>query len=260
MKILVCVKHSFPTDRSVIIDPSGQWVLDCADGATPQLGRYDELAVEQALTIKDQNPGATVDAITAGSLNKSAILRRAMGMGADSGIHVLTSADVFTSAVRTASLIVSVVRLRSYDLILTGAMSDDLSQGLVGPMLAGKLDIPYITSCVRLNVDSKRSVVVAERDIEGGRRQIVELDLPALASIQACDNKPRYPSLSNIIRAQNQIIETIQAACIDESESGETLLGLTYTPKSGSVNFLTGTCGDKAKELASILRKRAFLR
>lgn len=260
MKILVCVKHSFPTDRSLIIDPSGQWVLDCADGATPQLGRYDELAVEQALTIKDQNPGVTVDAITVGSSNKSAILRRAMGMGADGGIHVVRPGDVYTSAVRTASLLVSAVRGRSYGLILTGAMSDDMSQGLVGPMLAGRLDIPYITCCVRLNVDSQRSVVVAERDIEGGRRQIVELDLPALASIQACDNKPRYPSLSSIIRAQGEVIETIQAACVDESESGETLLGLTYPPKSGSVNFLAGSCRDKATELASILRKRAFLR
>lgn len=260
MKILVCVKHSSPSDRAVSIDPSGQWVLEGGDGATSQLGRYDELAVEQALTIRDQNPGATVDAITVGTLNKSAILRRAMGMGADGGIHVVRSGDVYTSAVRTASLLVSAVMRRSYGLILTGAMSDDMSQGLVGPMLAGKLDIPYITCCVRLNVDIHRAVVVAERDIEGGRRQIVELDLPALASIQACDNKPRYPSLSNIIRAQSQIIETIQSACVDESESGETLLGLTYPPKSGSVNFLTGTCGDKAKELVTILRKRAFLR
>lgn len=258
MKILVCVKQAPPADAPIKIDQSQQWV-SVYGHALPQMGKYDEYAVEQAIIIKEQVPGTTVDAITNGPAEWATVLRRALGMGVDHGIQALTLEGGYASALKTVSCIALAVRARSYDLILTGVMSEDLAQGLVGPMLAETLSFSCVTSCVSLRVDESRNCVYAERDIEGGRRQLVELALPALVTIQSSTNRPRYPSLSNIMRANSQELEVITVESSEDAVSCEKLLRLSSPQKTRSAVFLQGSSKDKARELLSILRKRSVL-
>lgn len=258
MKILVCVKQAPPSDAPIKIDDSQKWVSFYGHAA-PEMGKYDECAVEQALIIKEQVHGTTVDAMTTGPAESAAVVRRALGMGADHGIHALTSEGGYVSALKTVSHIAGAVRSRSYDLILTGVMSDDLAQGLVGPMLAETLSYSCATSCVSLNVNESSNCVYTERDIEGGRRQLVELVLPALLTMQSSTNRPRYPSLSNIIRANSQGLEVITVESSEDAVSCEKLLSLSSPQKNRSVIFLEGSSKDKARELLSILRKRSLL-
>lgn len=259
MKILVCVKSAVPVDQKILIDDTGKWVVNNSNGDLPNMGRYDELAVEQALVLKDNIPGTTADIITVGPARNSSVLRRAMGMGADQGVHILYTDEGYVSATRTVALLAPVIRSRSYNLILAGVISEDMSQGLVGPMLAETLGIPCVTSCVRVGVDDEKAVVTAERDMEGSRRQTIEINLPALVTIQACASRPRYPSLSNIIRANSQEIETIRTGMDERMGDREQLLSLNYPEKTRTVKFLQGTAREKAQELVSILREKAFL-
>ena len=256
MKILVCVKQVPEPDMSVRIDDACLWIND---SGSPQMNRFDEYAVEQALILREQISGTTVDAITVGPERCNSVVRRALGMGADHGIHVLTADEKYVSALLTASRIALAVREKKYDLILAGVMSEDMAQGLVGPMLAEMLRMPCATSSVLARVALGCSSVYVEREIEGGRRQALELSLPALLTVQSGINKPRYPSLSNIMRANRQDLEVISTLETEASQRSENLLRLSYPQKNRAGKFLEGTRQDKAQELLRILRERPLL-
>ncbi len=258
MRIVVCLKRSFPSDQSVVIGESGLWIVKNTDSNLPALGRYDELAVEQALSIKDKKEKTTVEVITVGPTRDSAILRRAMGMGADSGIHVITNDEGYISPKITAHRLAQVIGPRRYDLIMAGAMSDDMAQGLVGPMLAEMLGVRCVTSTADVWLNSHETIVV-KRDIEGATRQALEIDLPALVTVQSCSGKPRYPSLSNIMRANSQGLETVDHGALLENLTAEALVKLVCPQRNRSVKFLQGMSIDKANELVSILRSRGLL-
>ncbi len=258
MKILVCVKQVPATDGLIRIDESGLWVT--TDEGTPlQMNRFDEYAVEQALILKEQVPGTFVDVITVGPEKAAAVVRRALGMGADHGIHVLADDRGYVSAPQTAARIARTVHGRKYDLILAGVMSEDMSQGLVGPMLAEMCGMPCATACVRAQVKTERSTVYVEREIEGGFRQMLELDFPALLTVQSGINKPRYPSLSHIMRASRQELEVVSIAESELAPPSEDLLSMSYPGKTRSVVFLEGSRKDKALQLLNILRERSLL-
>jgi electron transfer flavoprotein beta subunit len=259
VKILVCVKQVPDSQAAIEIDEASRWV-HVRGGTLPQMGRFDECAVEQALMCKEQIPGATVDAITVGSTATASVVRRAMGMGADHGIHVLTPEEGYVSALTTASRIAAAVRDRQYDLILAGVVSEDMGQGLVGPMLAELLSIPCATSCAVARVEPQRGCVYVERDVEGGLRQAIELDLPALVTVQSSMNRPRYPSLSNIMRANRYELEVFPCVASERPSATEDLVRLDYPQSTRSVVFLQGSGRDKARELLSIVRSRSLLR
>lgn len=259
MNILVCVKQAPEPEAAIEIDEASRWVRVRGD-SLPRMGRFDECALEQALICKEQVPGTTVDAITVGNSAGAAVVRRALGMGADRGMHVLTRDEGYVSAFTTASRIARAVQDRSYDLVLTGVVSDDLGQGLVGPMLAEMLSFVCATSCVSLRVDTQQAIAVVEREMEHGITQCVELALPALVSVQSSANRPRYPSLSNIMRANREELETFACAAFEESSHAEELVRLDHPRRTRSVVFLQGSVEDKAKELLSLLRGRSLLR
>lgn len=258
MRILVCVKQVSDPGAAITINESGRWIGICGTAAL-QINRFDEYALEQALQIREQIPGSIVDVISAGPAKCATVVKRALGMGADHGIHVLTKDEGYTSPLRTASRIALATQERRYDLILTGAMSEDMCQGVVGPMVAEMLDLPCATSCILARVQTEDSSVYVEREIEGGRRQAFVLDLPALLTLQSGINKPRYPSLSNIMRSNRQELEVIHADGADPKLACEDILGLSYPKKSRECVFLEGSRKDKASQLLRVFRERSLL-
>jgi electron transfer flavoprotein beta subunit len=256
MRILVCVKQVPASDDPMCINASGSWVTN---GEAPgRMNRFDEYAVEQALILREQVLGTTVDALTVGPEKCSSVIRRAMGMGADHGIHVLTEDENYVSAMAIASRIAFALKERKYDLVLAGVMSEDMNQSLVGPMLAEMLHMPCVTSSVLIRMDPVRASVYIERELEGGLRQALEISLPALLTVQSGINKPRYPSLTNIMRANRQELEVISAS--PETPRSEDLLCLSHPDKKRSGLFLEGSRKDKARQLIRIFRERSLLR
>jgi electron transfer flavoprotein beta subunit len=146
-----------------------------------------------------------------------------------------------------------------YDLIITGSWSEDGMNGQVGPMTAGLLDLPCATQVMALHVDDDRRGVSVEREVEAGARECLHLSLPALLAVQSGINRPRYPSLSNLLRANRQA-ETIVS---DDSAAGVAPVacsGLRLPPRTRAGRVLAGSLQEKAEAFLSLLRERAFIR
>jgi electron transfer flavoprotein beta subunit len=158
-----------------------------------------------------------------------------------------------------ASAIAKSVSQKSYSLYLAGVMSADLNQGLVGPMLAELLSLPIATAVVERRLSEDLRTVTVQRELEGGLREILEMSLPAVLTIQSGINKPRYPTLSNMFRAKKQTLETIDLSNQPTSGLRQELIRLRSPEKTRQGLLLEGTQKEKARQLIEILQAKALL-
>jgi electron transfer flavoprotein beta subunit len=258
MKILVCVKWACdPVSLSKIKNLSE--LVNPGSSFRFQINRYDEYAVEEALRIKDCTASVQVDAITVGPKEATAALVRALGLGADHGIHILTHQEEAFEAFAVATRIADYARQREYDIIFTGVMSEDLMQGQVGPMVAALLSASCATAVIRQALASDGSRVRVERELEGGLSEAFELLLPAVLTIQSGINVPRYPKLSCMLRAKKYPFEQIDERATSAPVTRQEILRLYDPQRSRFGRMLNGSVEDKARELVKVLRKRAIL-
>jgi len=260
MKILVCVKlvPDFDINETVVIDEKMTRVRT-DEGTAFRINRFDEFAVEEALLMRDKQPEMTIDAITAGPPSFEAAVRRALGMGVNQGIHLVTGDKSYASPFQISQWIAAVAVEKGYDLVLTGVMSEDAMQGQVGPLIAERLSLPCATAVVATRLAEDGSRMEVEREIEGGYRDILSLDLPALLTVQSGINQPRYPSLSNVLRAKKAILETIPVETLPSGDVRQHLLALSYPRKTRAALVLNGSLGEKAHQLYQLLRDKALI-
>jgi electron transfer flavoprotein beta subunit len=258
MKILVCVKQVPESDAPIKIDAGTGWI-QTEEICGFKMNRLDEFAVEEAVLIKAAFTHSSIDAVTVGPDRSADVIRRSIGMGADCGVHIVTDSEEYQSSFEIAGWIAEFARDRRYDLVLTGAMSEDNMQGQVGPMIAGRLDLPFATSVIFEKIAAGEKTVYVEREIEGGCRDTLELQLPAVLTIQSGINTPRYPSLSNLLRANRMELYKIPAADFARGSSPEIIEQIGYPQKTRAGEILKGTGEEKAAQLVRILRERALL-
>jgi len=258
MKILVCVKQVPEAEIPIHIDDATGWIQK--DAITEfKMNRLDEYAVEEALLIKESIAGTRIDVITAGPARCDEVVRRAIGMGADSGVHVQTTSDDYQSPYGIGAVIADFARGKNYALILTGAMSEDTMQGQVGPMLAARLGFSWATSVIFEKIASDKKAIYVEREIEGGHRDTLELKLPAVITIQSGINTPRWPSLSNLLRANSQELKKISISDPANLQQMEHLAELAYPQKSRAGLVLSGSLQEKTARLLTIFREKSLL-
>ncbi len=258
MKILVCIKQVPESENPILIDDGTDWIQTDEIGEF-KMNRLDEFAVEEAVLIKEAISGTKIDALSAGPDRATEAVKRGIGMGADAGIHIDTESEGYHSSFEIAAWIAEYARSKIYDLILTGAMSEDNMQGQVGPMIAKQLSLPCATAVIFEKISSDRTTIYVEREIEGGHRDTLELPLPAVLTIQSGINTPRYPSLSNLLRANKQGLKRIKSADLVQLSARENLVELIYPHKTRSGTVLNGTEEEKAAQLICILREKALL-
>ena len=257
MKILVCVKQVPETEAPIVLDEASAAILTEAI-AEWKMNRLDEVAVEEAVRIKEHQPQAVIDALTVGPRRAEQTVKRAIGMGADNGVHILTDSD--PDAGQTAAWIAEYAKDRAYDLLLCGSMSEDRMQAMVGPMIAAHLDLPCATHVVLAELQESERAIVVERELEGGDRDRVRLRLPAVVCLQSGINRPRYPSLSNLLRANRLELHRVHSG---QLSSRAVCPKVTQTALPGKIRtgiFLEGTAGEKAVRLLAVLRERALIR
>ena len=257
MKILVCIKQVCESESPIQIDAHARWIQTEAITGY-KMNRYDEFAIEEAVLLKEAYPGTGIDAITLGPVRSDEVIKRAIGMGADHGVHLVTESEGYLNPFTIASRIADYARDKHYTLIFTGVLSEDLMQGQVGPMIAACLSLPWATAVIYQQIAPDHKSVFAEREIEGGSRDTLELQLPAVLTIQSGINTPRYPSLSNLLRANKQKLETIIADDSGQPVVREKVVRVTYPAKSRCGIFLTGNQQEKAARLLNLLRERAL--
>lgn len=256
MKILVCIKQVPDIDSLPGLNQDSSWI-DESKPVSYRMNRYDEYALEAALILKDNGAGIHIDALTIGPARASAAIKKAIEKGADEGFHILTD-ESHPTAYETSLIIAGFAREKNYDLILTGVMSEDLMQFQVGPMTASILSIPCAISAVEI-YPKDEFFFEAHSEIEGGFTEKILIKMPCLITVQTGTSRPRYPSLSNIMRAKNIDIKRINAQIPHDYIPRETFSGVKNPPVQLKGIELKGTISEKAARLIQILHERSLI-
>ena len=193
MEILVCVRRVPDTSENEIeINAAGNDIE--RDELVYSINEPDNYAVEEALKIRDR-VGGKVTVVTVGGDDDEEVLRRQLAMGANQAVLLADDAFTGSDGRGIATVLKSFIQKGHYDLILTGVQADD-GAAQVGGMLAAMLDYPF-ASLVNSISDEDGSLKIS-REIEGGNREISEIDLPCVLSIQTGINEPRYVGMRGI--------------------------------------------------------------
>ena len=255
MNILVCVKE--------VIDPASPLslgsdsLIEHTGKLAYRMNRYDEFALEEAVLIREKNPGTVVTAVSVGPERVKQTLRKALGKGADHACHIVHESSSFLPPRQTASLIAGFAKAGGHDLILAGVMAEDDLYCQVGPLVAAMLEIPCAVSVVSEELDREKGSVSVECEIEGGLKEAVSLALPCMLTIQSGINRPRYPSLSNTLRAKAQEIPEFIAHA--RAAPGYGTPSLAYPPEAAKGMVLQGSRDDMARELAAMVHEKGLL-
>lgn len=147
-----------------------------------------------------------------------------------------------------------------YDLILTGIMSQDMMYGQTGPMLAELLNFPCATGVVKIRFPINNNFIQVEQELENGFIDCLEIKLPALLTIQAGINIPRYPSLSNLLAAEQKTIITRKETDILPRPVGakEFYVSMETPEKTRDGLVFEGSPASSANKLLIFLKKHDF--
>lgn len=204
MKILVTVKRV--TDYEAKLKIAGDGKSVALDGVNMIMNPFDQIAVEEALRLKEKHGGEVV-AVSVGTDDSVQQLRSAMAMGADSGILVKT--DDKLDCKNIAKCLKAVVDTESPDLVLMGKQAIDDDSHEVCEMLAEMLGWGQATQANTVTIDGSTATVVREAD---GGLETVELDLPGIITTDLRLNEPRYASLPGIMKAKRKPLKEIETA------------------------------------------------
>lgn len=187
-----------------------------AGPAAGAINPLDELAVEEALRLKERAPGTVVSALSLGGPEAENGLRRSLALGADRAIRVACDDAASWDSWATALALAEALRRLRFDLVLCGAESADRNAGLVGPYLAELLGLPHVARIAKIEAWDDRAIVVHRR-IERGDRDVIECALPALLTVEKGINRPRLPAFQSVARARTEAVETIDLRALETS-------------------------------------------
>lgn len=211
MNVYVCVKQVPDTETKIKLQNDHT----CIDTAQIKWipSPYDEFAIEEAIRIKEKKPETTITIISAGPVRVTEVIRVALAMGADKGIHIDLPEHFDNNQV--AKAIGNAIRKQSQkeNLILCGKEAIDDSASQVSQLLGEYLELPCINTV--LKIEYKDDSLQCKREVEDGAFEIIETSLPAVISTHKGLNQPRYASLPNIIKAKKKEIKTYNATDLD---------------------------------------------
>ena len=207
MKILVPVKRVVDYNVKVRVRSDGSGV-DIA-GVKMSMNPFDEIAIEEAVRLKEKGVAAEVIAVSCGVTQCQETLRTAMAIGADRAIHVETPADPDLQPLAVAKILKALVDKEKPGLVILGkqAIDDDCNQ--TGQMLAALAGLPQGTFTSKVEVADGRLAIT--REIDGGLERLT-LTLPAVITTDLRLNEPRYVTLPNIMKAKKKPLEAIKPA------------------------------------------------
>ena len=219
-KILVGLKRVVDYNVRVRVKSDGSGVE--TDGVKMSINPFDEIALEEALRIKERGDASEVVVVSMGTADAQQQLRTGLAMGADRAILVDTPANV--DSLSRARILLALVERESTDLVLLGkqAIDDDNSQ--VGQMLAALWNRPQATFASALEFSGDTATVT--REVDAGL-EVVEIDLPGVITVDLRLNEPRYVKLPDIMKAKKKPLETIS---MDE-------LGIEAAPAAEETSF-----------------------
>ncbi|HSW93592.1 MAG TPA: electron transfer flavoprotein subunit beta/FixA family protein [Gammaproteobacteria bacterium] len=246
MKVLVAVKRviDFAAHIRVKQDETGVETTNVKMSMNP----FDEIAVEEAVRLKEQGIATEVVVVSIGVLQNQETLRTALAMGADRAILIET--DQTIQPLAAAKILKKLAEQESPALIILGKQAIDTDNNQVGQMLAGLLAWPQGTFASKLAIENNDLTVT--REIDGGL-QTLKLKMPAVVTTDLRLNEPRYLSLPNIVKAKQKPITRIPVTELAVDIKPRLLVIKVSAPKARR----TGIRVNSVKELVDKLRHEA---
>ena len=247
-RILVALKRVIDYNVRVRVRPDGSGVV--TDGVKMSINPFDEIALEEALRIRERGGADEVLAVSIGPDDTQQQLRNALAMGADRAILVKSGQPVEPPAV--ARVLLSFIERESPMLVILGkqAIDDDCNQ--TGQMLAALWQRPQATFASKLELTDKTARVT--REVDAGL-ETIEVDLPAVVTTDLRLNEPRYIKLPDIMKAKKKPLDIVELASLGvDAASQPKVVGLEPPPQRKK-----GVMVKDAAELVAALRQKGLV-
>jgi electron transfer flavoprotein beta subunit len=244
MNILVCISKT-PDTTSKIAFKDGNTKFE-ENGVQWILNPYDEwYALVRAIELKEKDVSIVLHMIMVGGADCDPIIRKALALGGDEAIRVnTTSSDTYYIAAQIAE----VAKQGAYDLILTGKETIDYNSSAIGGLLAGMLDIPYVSLATKFELNGTTAVI--NREIEGGE-EVCEVPLPVIVSCQKGVAEQRIPNMRGIMSARTKPLKVMEPAAVDALT---TVVNYELPPAKAGVKLVSP---DNVAELVRLLHEEA---
>ncbi|MBA0615033.1 hypothetical protein Godav_015232 [Gossypium davidsonii] len=251
MKIMVAVKRVVDYAVKIRIKPDKSGVE--TQNVKMSMNPFCEIALEEALKIKESGLAKEVVAVTMGPSNCVDTLRTGLAMGADRGIHVEAARDLVPLSV--AKVLKKLVEVENPGFLILGkqAIDDDCNQ--TGQMIAALLGWPQGTFASKVVLDKEKQVATVDREVDGGLETLC-LDLPAVITTDLRLNQPRYATLPNIMKAKSKPIKRYTPEELNvEIKSDLEVVQVTEPPKrkAGVILSSVDELIDKLKNEAHVI-------
>ncbi|HSD17975.1 MAG TPA: electron transfer flavoprotein subunit beta/FixA family protein, partial [Thermomonas sp.] len=222
------------------------------EGVKLSANPFDEIALEEALRLRDKGVATEVVVATIAPADAQAHLRNGLAMGANRAIHVVTAPGEVVQPLAAARALLKLVEKEQPDIVLLGkqAIDDDCSQ--TGQMLATLWGRPQATFASKLEIADGKATVV--REVDAGL-ETLEVDLPAVVTTDLRLNEPRFIKLPDIMKAKSKPLETIPYADLGV-DAGE---GLKTTHYAAPAKRSRGVMVKDAAELVAALKQKGLL-
>ena len=260
MKIMVCLKQVPHQDSRLDVAADGTWIQE--DSIKFEINSYDTYALEEALRIKDAGE-AEVVVVSIGPDRVTQALRTALGMGADRAVHVKDPETDGSDTLGFAKLLAAVGKEEAPDLVLMGLMGDDGNFAAIGPMLATLLGMPHATGVLKAELGD--GTVTAERELEGGALEVVELSMPCVLTVQTGINQVRYASLKGIMAAKKKPVDVKTGADLGlagqvGAAAAKAKIRKIYSPPKGEgAEMLEGSTDEVVQKLVTKVKELGLL-
>jgi len=247
-KILVCIKRVVDYNVRIRVKPDGSGVM--LDGVKMSVNPFDEIALEEALRIKERLGNIEVVAVSIGVGETQQQLRTALAMGADRAILVQTDAAV--EPLNAAQVFLALAKKENPDLIFLGkqAIDDDANQ--TGQMLAALWDRPQATFASKVELSDAKAQVT--REVDAGL-ETIEIDLPAVITVDLRLNEPRYVKLPDIMKAKKKPLDVTTLEALGVSH-GVFLKAVKTEPPAQRQK---GIMVKDVAELVGVLKKKGLI-
>jgi electron transfer flavoprotein beta subunit len=209
-KILVPIKRVPDYATKLKVAPDGKSIA--TEGIKWIVNPFDEIAVEEALRVKEKLAGKEEVEVIVVSIGQDAVgeqIRTALAMGADRGILVQTDSPVDSDGAHR--LLAAVFEKEQPSLVIMGKQAIDSDANQTGQLMAAKLSLPQATFASKLELAEDWSSATVTREVDGGL-ETIKVSLPAIVTTDLRLNEPRYPSLPNIVKAKKKPLDQIQLA------------------------------------------------
>lgn len=221
--ILVGIKRVIDYSVRVRVKPDGAGVV--TDGVKMSINPFDEIALEEALRIRQRGLANQVIAIGIGPAETQQQLRNALAMGADRA--VLVQVDAPLPPLRAAQVFLKLAQQHQPMLVILGKQAIDDDNGQTGQMLAALWDRPQATFASKLELDGNRARV--SREVDAGL-ETIEVDLPAVVTTDLRLNEPRYIKLPDIMKAKKKPLDIMTLAELGVEPATQGLRAVKFAP------------------------------